>query len=234
MEELDENSYMIKKELRDITLSRSVVLQERENIKKKSQELDVLRVNLLKSPKKPVEKNPRNLYIYLDNVLTESARKIRLVLQGKGGTTETENVVKEQMESQFFDSENLNEVNPKIKALRDTLAYLKEKYDNEAVFFEKEKVSEIPKLLQNFKGLEIKALKSSISSISTLSPIRKISPARESSLSSLSKLRTLTDKIINPKHKRTPSSSSRGSVDVSEVENRKTEHKRYLKSLQKL
>ena len=233
MEELDENNIALTKELKDITISRSVVSQERQNIKKNLQELEKSRLQYLKSSEEPIQKNPRNLFIYLDNILTETARKIRLLMQENSNMKETENIVKDQLEKQFLPPQNLSEIDPVLKIKRDTLIYLKEKHNNETVYLEKDIISNIPALVKNFKEIESKALSKSLSSIASLSPIRKLSPARESSLSSLAKIRDITDKVIKPKHKRTPSNSSKGSIDLSEIEERKKEHQRYLKIHQK-
>jgi hypothetical protein len=229
MEEFDETTNALKKELRDTKVSRSVIARERDSISKKIKEVDENRVKYLKSSEEPVQKNPRNLYIYLDNVLTETSRKIRLVLQEKFSEKQTENVVKHQLENLFSSTDAQDSFIPVLKLQRDTLMYLKDKNDAEADYLEKNTISSIPEILKNYQDLESKDLYKSLGSIKSLSTIRKVSPARESSLSSLSKLRDITDKVIRPKHNRTPSRSSKGSIDLTEIEERKIEYERYKK-----
>lgn len=227
MEELDENMNAIRKEGRDLTVSRSIIAQKREKIRKNVQDLENERLAHLKSGEIVLEKNPRNLYIYLDNVLTDASRKIRKVLQGD--SQKSENVVKSLFEKQFSGPNDSDDVSNLLKSTRDCLSSLKDSHDNQADFFEKEVKGKVSEIIKNCKGAEIKAISKSFESLSQISPIRKVSPARESSLASLSKLREITDKVIRPKHTRTPSNSSKGSVDLSEVESRKQQHKKYLK-----
>lgn len=232
MEELDENSAVIRKELREITVSRAVIRQERENIRKRVKEVEEERVKYLKASQQTKHKDQRYLYMYVDNLLTDASRRIRMVLDGSFDERQTENTIRSQIEENFSTPSSLDEVNPSLKEKRDTLAYLKDKHDNAANFSEKEAVLEVTDLVKTYKKVENKALMQSLNSISKLSPIRKVSPARESSLSSLSKLREITDKVVKPKSRRTPSASSKGSkssMDLTEVEERKLEHLQYLK-----
>ena len=104
VKELDENSNALRKEARDIVVSRSVIAQKRETIRNAMKELEITRLEHLRSSTAPIEKNPRNLYIYLDNILTDVSRRIRLVMQGKFKDSKLENVVKEQLGSAVLGS----------------------------------------------------------------------------------------------------------------------------------
>jgi len=110
--------------------------------------------------------------------------------------------------------------------------YLKDKHDNFAKYSEKDAATSVAQLVTSLKGQEEKAILASLKTITQLSPIRRVSPARETSLSSLSKLRDITDKVL--KHKRSPSnSSSKSSIDLTLILERKQEHARFSKLTKK-
>lgn len=229
MEELDENNSVIRKELREIVLSRAVIRQERENVQKRMQQVLDERVEYLKRPQQGVEKDPRNLFLYFDSVLTQYARKIRTVIEGKE-VKDTENVVKDLIENQFFVHHLQGD--QELKQARDSLVYIKDKHDNFAKYSEKDAASSVSQLVTSLKGQEEKAILTSLKTITQLSPIRRVSPARETSLSSLSKLRDITDKVL--KHKRSPSNSSnKSSIDLTLISERKQEHARFSKLTKK-
>ena len=118
MEEFDESNNMIKKELREITLARSVIRQERDSIKKQIEEVTLSRVEYLKSAREPPQHNPRNLYMYFDNILNHYARKIRVVSENMQ-EKEPENTLKPYFEDRFFKELYLNPLPsvPGFKAL---------------------------------------------------------------------------------------------------------------------